>query len=804
MKFNFKKISAALTSALMIASGVGFAAAAAFPAPFSDGTASGSAVVYGANAASTDQVAASNINEYLKKQVKSEGGTPTGGDFVKLEKASDKVNLLDDLATVFGATVDDEDLPILLADGLYSNDENTEYDFEQKLTLGGALETMFFSDSDYKDEALTYGINLSSDHVVLNYTLSFIDSPESDVSGGDLVDFETTNFNILGKNYFVLDADNGTNVKFTLLDSADSAIVSEGETKTMNVGGKSYDVSIEYVSTTEVKLKVNEQVTNSLAEGGTYKLDDGTYLGIKDILARDVAGTVGKVEFSIGSGKLELQNAQKVKLNDDSVEELTGWVTRGAMSGSKETITKIILEWKTDDEEFITADSALEMPGFKAVKFTMDAFKKPAMEVVKLKNSGSTKMELTATLKDGEVTIPILYTSSQDLAGIGESATKLVFTTNETTAAGQIYNDTVNDWMIVSWNSTKDHESYVLRFNSFSKTDGINYTTVQKLTEGGWEDACKDRSDSSGTATCDIGSLTLTLNQIRTEGSTTKYVNFSGNSGSSFNKLYTKEGLEIAMPFIGKENSTVDGSINFSATNRAGGVIGNNASRFTLVVKGEDKDGNLGIGASTKANVTVQTDADIEVSGVTSLAASQIFSDPTNDDDLVGVAVATTSGNVPIEFWRKGASSSQRSAEFVYYGDESYFTTYLTAPETTLGQAGGMLFKDTEEASWSGRNVVLVGGSCINAATAKVLGGAYCESEFTDSTNVQAGQFMIATYADKFSAGKVAVVVAGYDAADTSAAAANLLANPASYDTTAGKVYTGTVSAGGSVEVTSA
>ena len=258
------------------------------------------------------------------------------------------------------------------------------------------------------------------------------------------------------------------------------------------------------------------------------------------------------------------------------------------------------------------------------------------------------------------------------------------------------------------------------------------------------------------------------------------------------------------MPFTGTENSTLDGSINFTATNRAGGVVGNNASRFSLVVKGEDKDGNIGIGASAKANVTVQTDSDIEVSGVTSLAASQIFSDPTNDDDLVGVAVATASGNVPIEFWRKGTSSSQRSAEFVYYGDESYFTAYLTAPETTLGQTGNMLFKDSEESSWSGRNVVLVGGSCINAATAKVLGGAYCETEFADSTSVGPGQFMIASYADKFSAGKVAIVVAGYDAADTSAAAANLLANPANYDTAAGKKYTGTVSAGGSVEVASA
>lgn len=794
MKFNFRKISAALTSGLMIASGVGFAAAAAFPAPFSDSAASGNAIVYGANAASTDVAAVTNVNDYLASKVKSEGGTPTGGDAVALEKSSDKVDLSNNIATVYGSTVDGEDLKTLLADGVYTNDENTEYDYEQRVSLGAALQYNFFSDSDYEDEALTTGFNLSSSHHVLNYTLNFVDYPASDVSSGDLVDFETTTFNILGKSYFVLDANNGSNVKFTLMDSADSALVSEGETKTMVVGGKSYDVSIEYISTSEVKLKINDQVTNSLAEGGTYKLADGTYVGIKDILARDVAGTVGKVEFSVGSGKLELQNGAKIKLNDDTVNELTGFISRGSMLGNKETITKVVLQWDTDDEAFLTSESELEMPGFKALKLSMENMGEIDKEVVTVKASGSTKMKLTAPIKDGEISIPILYSSSGAFAGIGEAADKQLLTSAG--AAGVLWNDSVNSQFVASWNTSRDAETYLLRFNSFTRdsSTGVNYTTVEKWNGDAYQSQCPDRSDSAGSTDCSIGSMTLTLNSISGSGTGTKLVNFT-ITGGSLNTLYTKEGLKVYLPYQGANNSIANGIINLTTSD----TLGHNKTAFYLAMQGDDKDGNLGAGAMINVTIAHQSDNDVEVSTVAS-GSTQTFTDPEDDDNLVGM----TASDVPIQFWRMGPSSSQRYATINYAGEEYYATPYLTAPETTLGSVGNMIFKDSEMESWKTRNVILVGGSCINSATATVLGGAYCADEFESSTGVGAGQFMVASYADKFTAGKIALVVAGYDAADTTAAVANLIAKPETYDTAAGKKYTGTVVAGGSVEVASA
>jgi hypothetical protein len=109
-----------------------------------------------------------------------------------------------------------------------------------------------------------------------------------------------------------------------------------------------------------------------------------------------------------------------------------------------------------------------------------------------------------------------------------------------------------------------------------------------------------------------------------------------------------------------------------------------------------------------------------------------------------------------------------------------------------------MVFKDSEKSSWSNKNVVVVGGSCINSAAADLLGGALCEGAFSDATGAGAGQYVVQSFADGFTSGKIALLVAGYHAADTVAAASRLIEPGVSVDTTAGTKYIGTVGVSGS------
>ena len=69
--------------------------------------------------------------------------------------------------------------------------------------------------------------------------------------------------------------------------------------------------------------------------------------------------------------------------------------------------------------------------------------------------------------------------------------------------------------------------------------------------------------------------------------------------------------------------------------------------------------------------------------------------------------------------------------------------------------------------------MIVLGGSCINSAASKILNGAGCGASFTAETGVAADQFLIKIVdAAKAggSSGKIAMLVAGYEAADTTKA----------------------------------
>lgn len=98
----------------------------------------------------------------------------------------------------------------------------------------------------------------------------------------------------------------------------------------------------------------------------------------------------------------------------------------------------------------------------------------------------------------------------------------------------------------------------------------------------------------------------------------------------------------------------------------------------------------------------------------------------------------------------------------------------MGASTTSTGSVGNMIFRDTESSSYAGKNVVIVGGSCVNSAAATVLGvasdrgvpGCYADS------GLSAGQFLIKK---GLLGGKTAIVVAGYEADDTVKAAQFLI-----------------------------
>jgi hypothetical protein len=763
MKLNFRKISALASSALMLGMTAGIAAAANYPAPFVVGGAADVAIVYGSGAVLSDSTAAGSIATSLSSFVTGTESTATGGDSFKIEKSSDKLNLGNSAYTVYVSSLDDDELPSLLAEGTYTDDDNTDYDFTQKVDLGYHLNVTHFSDTDYDDvinsadPVPTIGVQLAGSTHVLNYTLDFTTAPDYNAAT-----LETTTMRLMGRDYYVLDVINGTTNKTTFLDSANSAMITEGQTST--VAGKS--ITISYISSTEVRLDVDGTATNSLAEGATYKLPDGTYVGIKDIMYDSKEAGISQVEISIGTGKLEVDHGAAIELNDESIEEIVGFLVQD----SSEQLDKIVLMWTTDDEEFITPANELVMPGFGALKLSMGPFTFPESEETEVEG-GSTQIDIKTTLKDGSITIPILGANSTgQFTVIGKDATNKLLTTNAT--SGIIFNETDGDkYMVLSWNSTAEAESYYIR------ADVVTVDTVDKVRfTNEITGAEKYAADDD---TVSFGNVDLTVNSLTRVGGINETFYFSLNSGSSLNTLYTAESMKVYLPW----NLTV-ADYKLVATLTVPGVIlwgngtnttydGHAMDNFDIFVESEDKYDNIGGGDAF--NLTVEesgTTNKVHVSSVTTDGSGYEIG-TTDDyeyyirDDLATKIVHYTGGDYD-------------SAKITYNGAESFANLYLSAPETVVGGTGSLgdvLVTDSEVSTVSSKNLIVVGGSCINSAAATLVGGAYCGSAWTGATGVGTGQFLIKSYADAANGAltsKMALLVAGYEAADTTNAATYL------------------------------
>ena len=123
------------------------------------------------------------------------------------------------------------------------------------------------------------------------------------------------------------------------------------------------------------------------------------------------------------------------------------------------------------------------------------------------------------------------------------------------------------------------------------------------------------------------------------------------------------------------------------------------------------------------------------------------------------------------------ADSDQKVATISYPDEQVYAQIYIASesasitPGVTTGGGGGqvLIVEDSKISSVNSRNLIVVGGSCINSVAAKILGSdsPLCTSEFTDATGVGPGQYLVQTVQSPYTVDKVAMLVAGYEAADT-------------------------------------
>lgn len=143
------------------------------------------------------------------------------------------------------------------------------------------------------------------------------------------------------------------------------------------------------------------------------------------------------------------------------------------------------------------------------------------------------------------------------------------------------------------------------------------------------------------------------------------------------------------------------------------------------------------------------------------------------------------------------SESDQQKATVSYPDEQVEAMIYLAEGEAMIGGGnsgalGDIVYDASEVSSVSNKNLIVLGGSCINTVAAQLLGSSspLCGAAFTAETQVGTGSFLIQSFESPWNSNKIALLVAGYEAEDTINAANALKSN--TVDTMVGKKYTGT------------
>jgi len=763
MKFNFKKIASIVATTIMLGSTIAFAAAA-YPAPFVNSGVGDAAIVVGANAAATDTIAATDLGASLDESITSASGstTATEGDKIKLQKSTNLFNLGENMSE-FYSTLDNEQLTKVLADGVYTNDANDEYDFEQSITLGTQLQLTHFLDSDFNNDKPIIGFDLADGTHILNYTLEF--TPDA-VLGGTLSstkhipNLETTDLTMLGRSYYIVKAEENSNgVKLTLLDNANTATATYGdEPMAVTVGDKTYQVSVDFIDATNTILVVDGVKTNKMVEGDVFKVGTDSYVAVKNILYDAKESGISKVEFSIGSGKIVMENGQEVQVNGKDISDITdpGQILNAYITNSSTDVSKIVLEWNLDDDDWIAPGTELVLPGFETIKFSMTGFNQPGAESSKFEADGDTKYVLKTTIKDGSLTLPLLYMNDSitGVGGMGEKVTHQLRTFNETgrsgsTSVGTSLNESQNNYFVATWISGKDFETYAYELSGIRDASGKNETTLKNLAGGSdivFSEVGKDK---------DRGNINFKLDAASDDDKIAN-ITVSVTSGLVYlDRLVTKEGLQIRLPVTGQKDMPIG---NYS--------VGD--TTWTTNLTEEDKDGNVAYGKSFTITSTVNSNDGMEPTATGSDLVSTTALLETEDDsnNYIGYVQSPIATKV---LWYKPTSGAN-TLDIIYPGGESSADVYISeAAVKFTGSNAIAVVKDTEVDSVKDKNLVVVGGSCINTVAAQILGSStpLCGSAFSDKTGAGVGKYLIQVAASPVNSGKIAMLVAGYEAPDT-------------------------------------
>jgi len=407
--FKIKKIASILSSALMIGSTIGLAAAANYPAPFVSGGSPNVGIVYGSSAAVTDFAAVSNIVDNLNNNLNSfiASGTTgssepsVSGEAYELFTSSSPLELNASVNSV-RTTVTETNLPSVLSDGEFSGDEDATTTF--KIIMGSHPKIQYVKEPTSSDDPTTgVKVGTSASNYLYNATVTFsraVNFTDPDSTGEELT--------LFGQKFTVAAAT--TNSKLVLLKNAqDVTLTNNDPSREVTVGGETYTVELISSSDSDATIKVTDSDGNSDSKT-INEAASSTVQGLEIAVdSADENNFALTAVIFVGSSRITFQDGNEVTVgtSEDPIEG-TQVDFYSTTSQSPENLTSLTIQVFSPDgnEDFITPGNAFVDPVFDTFKLDFIGLNiaedSATRENIGIDTSGNDKMTISFTNWQGK------------------------------------------------------------------------------------------------------------------------------------------------------------------------------------------------------------------------------------------------------------------------------------------------------------------------------------------------------------------------------------------------------------------
>jgi hypothetical protein len=726
-----------------------------YPAPFVSNGVADVQLVVGSTAQAADYLGIVDLATSLQASaVKTEAVAIPGKTSVSVEggvnvATSSNALLLNEHLASSQTVLDKNDLNVLLADGtLEDESSNDDYDYKQTITLSSDPVVKFGEssiDSDLDEPTLVLDLDAGSD-VLWTYEIDFT---------GSTVDFvaldDSESFEMAGK-AFTVSPSVTINGELKLFGSDVTSVLNLNEPKTFTVEGKSYVVSVVGGNSDNdnVIIAVNGQ-QKTVQEGETVTIN-GLEVYVKDAFITNIPTLSVAATVFVGSQEIVLPAAvpsptwTDVEINGDTINGLQALVTASSAATNNSGIDKIQFRMKApdlngdvagfDEKNFLLAGEKISDPLFGTFEVRFDGASAPLMDessktMFKIEG-GSDDVYVTFTNDDGDEIkfAPFKLTTLNEVR-----FTKLTDGKGWNGVYAQADNNITDDVIFALNEGSSPTSTQLFEVTGFAVSNGEQVVRIKNLGSGqtdeyGLNDKVVDGVTVDAITGTTFGLSANTVDQLYLKGGE-NYLDLSG--GASTNVQWNITYMEADLDEVSTGalfNFTLSHDANDDETN-VGVTVGNGAT----VLSGDQDNGDVREYLSQYGTYVVEDiDEQSSVSVYTPMAEEyevhyNVFFAP------LGAAVSTS-------------------------GDSNSVSTQKV---NAIAVGAAVLDRDVNAVS-PAKNLIVVGGPCVNSVAKSLL-------KVTDDAKCADGFAPNSARVELFTVGnKVAMLVAGLEAADTVAA----------------------------------